>query len=168
PAPRLFATASPAPLPQGQATLMTSTVRRNEGSPASRLKTLGYTDNVLARAEARAAGADEALMLNNRGEVACASAANVFWIRGARLFTPALACGVLSGITRARVLASAASAGLEPVEIAADPQNISGADAFFLANSLVGIRPVRVLDGVEIPQSPTVALLSGLQQSFAT
>lgn len=166
PGPRLFATAAPAPLPQGPATLITSAVRRNEGSPASRLKTLGYIDNVLARAEATAAGADEALMLNNRGEVACASAANVFWIKGARLFTPALACGVLSGITRARVLASAAFAGLEPVEIATGPQNISCPDAFFLANSLVGLRPVCALDGIEIPQSPTVTLLAGLQQSF--
>ena len=72
PFPRLFATAAPAPRPKTPAALVTSSVRRNEGSPASRLKTLAYVDNMLARAEALAAGADEALMLNNRGEVACA------------------------------------------------------------------------------------------------
>src|SRR5690606_4789859 len=61
-APRLFATAAAAPLPTGPARLITATVRRNAGSPASRLKTLAYLDNVLARREARAVGADEAAM----------------------------------------------------------------------------------------------------------
>jgi branched-chain amino acid aminotransferase/4-amino-4-deoxychorismate lyase len=102
PYPRLFATAAPAPRPETPATLVTATVRRNEGSPASRLKTLSYLDNVLAREEARAAGADEALMLNNAGFVACAGAANVFWLEGERLVTPALSCGVLEGIMRAK------------------------------------------------------------------
>jgi branched-subunit amino acid aminotransferase/4-amino-4-deoxychorismate lyase len=166
PFPRLFATAAPAPLPEGPATMVTATVRRNEGSPAARLKTLSYLDNVLARAEALAVGADEALMLNNRGEVACAAAANVFWIVGKKLFTPALECGVLDGIARAKVLASAASAGLEPREIAADRQNLLGADAIFLTNSLVGIRPVGRLDVVETSQHPAVGQLASIQQSF--
>ena len=55
------------------ATLIVAQTRRNEGSPASRLKTLAYLDNVLARAEARVAGADEAVMLNNAGHIACAA-----------------------------------------------------------------------------------------------
>lgn len=166
PFPRLFATAAPAPLPEGPATLVTASVRRNEGSPASRLKTLAYLDNVLARAEASAAGADEALMLNNRGEVACASAANIFWIEGSRLCTPALECGVLTGVTRAKVLAAAPSAGLQPVEIAADRQNLLEAHAIFLTSSLIGIRPVSRLDGVEIVETPTAKLVVKLQQSF--
>jgi len=56
--PRLYASASPAPLPQGPARLRTSTIRRNETSPASRLKSLSYLDNVLARRQAREKGAD--------------------------------------------------------------------------------------------------------------
>ena len=167
PEPRLFATAAPAPMLETPATLLTTSVRRNEGSPASRLKTLAYLDNVLARAEARAAGADEALMLNNRGEVACASAANVFWIKGSTLFTPALVCGVLPGIVRARVLAAAAAAGFVPVESEAGREEISSADGIFVTNSLILARPVGRLDGIEIPQGSTVKLISALQQSFA-
>jgi branched-subunit amino acid aminotransferase/4-amino-4-deoxychorismate lyase len=102
--PRLVATAAPSPRVETPATLIIAKTRRNEGSPASRLKTLSYVDGVLARAEARAVGADEAVMLNNRGEVACAAAANLFWIEGERVFTPALECGVLAGIARARLL----------------------------------------------------------------
>ncbi|HEY3887643.1 MAG TPA: aminotransferase class IV, partial [Caulobacteraceae bacterium] len=98
--PRLMVAATPAPLPLSPAALAIVSVRRNAGSPASRLKTLAYLDNVLARREALAAGADEAVMLNTAGELACAAAANLFWVSDGRLRTPALDCGVLDGIAR--------------------------------------------------------------------
>ncbi|EJL27988.1 branched-chain amino acid aminotransferase/4-amino-4-deoxychorismate lyase, partial [Caulobacter sp. AP07] len=129
------------------AELVLARTRRNEGSPAARLKTLSYLDNVLARAEALAAGADEAVMLNNRGELACASAANLFWIAGDRLFTPALSCGVLNGIVRARVLAKAAALGAPTAVVATDARALEGAQAAFLTNSLIGVRPVASFEG---------------------
>ncbi|RYF87832.1 MAG: 4-amino-4-deoxychorismate lyase, partial [Caulobacteraceae bacterium] len=109
---RLFATASASPPPTGPVDLVTVGVRRNEQSPASRLKTLSYLDNVLARREA---GGAEALMLNTAGQLACAAAANLFWSQGGRLLTPALDCGVLDGITRGAVIARARARGV-PVE----------------------------------------------------
>jgi branched-subunit amino acid aminotransferase/4-amino-4-deoxychorismate lyase len=146
-APVLFATAAPAPKPEGAASLATSKVRRNEGSPASRLKTLAYLDNVLARREARANGADEALMLNSKGELAGAAAANLFWVSGGRLYTPHLDCGVLAGVTRARVIAAAAEMG-EPVRaVRAAAEALKAAQGIFLTNSLIGLRPVSKLDG---------------------
>ena len=147
PALRIAAKAFPAPVAAGALTLATSTVRRNDGSPASRLKTLAYLDNVLARAEARAAGADEAVMLNTRGEVACAAAGNLFWIDRGRLFTPALDCGVLAGVIRARVIAAAAAQGVEVVEVRAGAEVLASADAVMVSNSLIGLRPVSALDG---------------------
>jgi branched-chain amino acid aminotransferase/4-amino-4-deoxychorismate lyase len=137
PLPRLFAKAAASATVTTPATAIVATTRRNEGSPASRLKTLSYLDNVLARGEARAAGADEAVMLNNRGEIACAGAANLFWIEGGKLFTPRLDCGVLAGITRARLMA------LEAVEeVAVGAEALEGAEAVFLTNSLIGVRPI--------------------------
>jgi branched-chain amino acid aminotransferase/4-amino-4-deoxychorismate lyase len=137
PVPVLFAKAAPSAPVTTPATAIIASTRRNEGSPASRLKTLGYLDNVLARAEAKAAGADEAVMLNNRGEVACAAAANLFWIVGDRLFTPRLDCGALAGITRARLMALH-----EVEEVAASAEVLETADAIFLTNSLIGVRQV--------------------------
>lgn len=139
---RLMAKASAVAPVTAPASLVLATTRRNEGSPAARLKTLSYLDNVLARAQARAAGADEAVMLNNRGELACASAANLFWIAGERLFTPALACGVLNGIMRARVLERARALGVETRVAAAGPEALATAQAAFLTNSLIGLRPI--------------------------
>jgi len=121
PVPRLYASAAPAPPQDRPARLITAAVRRNDRSPTSRLKSLAYLDNLLARREARAAGADAALMLNTRGEVACADAANLFWFEGEALVTPALACGVLAGVTRAGVIARARAAGIEVREARARP-----------------------------------------------
>ncbi|MGE5500530.1 MAG: aminotransferase class IV [Ignavibacteriales bacterium] len=165
--PRLFASVAAAPKPEAPARLVTATVRRNEGSPASRLKTLSYLDNVLAREEARAAGADEALMLNNRGEVACAAAANIFWLKGGRLVTPALECGVLDGIMRARTIESARGIGLAVEESCAGRGEIDRAEAIFLTNSLIGLRPVEALDGKQMGSNAVTSRLAALLQSFA-
>jgi branched-chain amino acid aminotransferase/4-amino-4-deoxychorismate lyase len=164
PSPRLFVTAAPAPLPAGPARLITASVRRNEGSRAARLKCLSYIDNVLARREAEAAGADEALMLNNAGMVACAAAANVFWLKAGRLFTPSLDQGVLDGIARREVIEEARATGVAVEEGAWPPEALAAADAAFLTNSLIGARPVAGLDGRPLGQQSeqtTVWLLRG-------
>ncbi|ATC30930.1 4-amino-4-deoxychorismate lyase [Caulobacter vibrioides] len=160
PTPRLFATAAPSTPVTTPAALIVATTRRNEGSPASRLKTLAYLDNVLARAEARSAGADEAVMLNNRGEIACASAANLVWLADGRLFTPRLDCGVLAGITRARLLAA------EPVEeVAVGIEALARAEAVVLTNSLIGARPVSRLGDRALPAHGLAARLNAILES---
>lgn len=147
PQPRLVARAEPAPRPETPAVLVTVGVPRNDRSPASRIKSLSYLDQVLARREARAMGADEAVQLNLSGAVAGCAAANLFWISGDRLFTPALDCGVLAGVMRARVVAAAGKLSVEVVEGAFTPSELAAADAVFATNSLIGVRPADRLDG---------------------
>jgi branched-chain amino acid aminotransferase/4-amino-4-deoxychorismate lyase len=167
PHPVLTATAAAVATPKGGATLVIARgVRRNDRSPAARLKSLSYLDNVLARAEARETGADEALMLNTGGEIACAAAANVFWVEGDRLCTPALDCGVLDGIMRAKVLESASRGGLEAREIRADSAKIHAAEAIFLTNSLIGLRPVGRLDGKTFAPGAAISRLSDMLAAF--
>ncbi|NEX94683.1 aminotransferase class IV, partial [Caulobacter sp. 17J65-9] len=103
---------------------------------------------------ARAAGADEALMLNTEGEVACAAVANLFWFEGERLVTPALECGVLAGVVRAEVLRAAAALGLEALEARARRERLDAAVGLFLTNSLIGLRPVSRLDGRAVAAHP--------------
>lgn len=151
--PRLFATAAASPASSGPARLLTASVRRNDGSPASRLKTLAYLDNVLAREEARAAGCDEAVMLNSRGELACAAAANLFWIREGRLETPDLACGVLAGVMRGRVIAAAKRLGVPVAEVRTGEAAMAQAQSAFLTNSLIGVRAVSAWNGRSLEPS---------------
>ena len=87
-------------------------------------------------------------MLNSRGEAACAAAANVFWVRDGRLYTPALECGVLAGTMRARVLEAADRLGVEALEARAPGAALAAAEAVFLTNSLIGVRAVSCLDEV--------------------
>jgi branched-subunit amino acid aminotransferase/4-amino-4-deoxychorismate lyase len=159
-APRLTVSANPAPERTTPARLAISQIRRNEGSPTARVKSLAYLDNVLARREARRAGADEAIMLNTKGEVACAAAANLFWLEGDRLITPALEVGVLAGIGRAAVLAVAGRLGIETTEVRAPPGALAAARGLLLTNSLIGVLPACSLNGVAIEPHPAVAELA--------
>lgn len=154
-APRLTLSLAPAPLP-GPARLITAqTVRRNAQSPASGHKTLSYLDNVLAREEARARGGDEAVMLNTAGHIACAAAANLFWIVDGQVFTPSLVCGVLPGITRARLMQV-----VSVQEVVAGREALERAQAVFLTNALCGVRAVESLDGRVFGPDPLVANLN--------
>jgi len=125
---------------------------------------LAYLDNVLARASAREAGADEALMLNTRGEVACAAAANIFWLKEGLVHTPDLDCGVLDGVIRAWVLAMCRNLGQPAAEVRMPLAALADAEAIFLTNSLMGVRAVSRLDGAPIGAWP---LLGQLAAQFA-
>src|SRR5688572_27607389 len=83
--------------------LITSSLRVLADDPLSRLKTASRARSVLARAEAEDQGAEEALLLNERGEVTEGAATNVFCIQRDAVSTPPLASGILPGITRAVV-----------------------------------------------------------------
>ncbi|HEX4765715.1 MAG TPA: aminotransferase class IV [Lichenihabitans sp.] len=135
--------------------LATSSIRRNSGSPLSRIKSLGYLDNVLALREALDLGADDALLLNEAGSVACSSAANVFVVSGVRLLTPPIEDGVLPGITRALVLRHAAELGLSAAETTLTPADLRSADAAFLTNSVRLLDRVRRLDASDLGERDT-------------
>ncbi|MFZ5668431.1 MAG: aminotransferase class IV [Pseudomonadota bacterium] len=151
PEPVLFAAVSPHVRPDEPAHLVTSEVRRNPAAPSGRLKTLSYIDNVFARREAAPA---EALMLNLAEEIACCAAANIFWVRSGRIFTPGLDCGALDGIMRRQVMAAAAVE-----EVRAPRALLETADAIFITSSLIGVRAVASLDGVPVKRHAAVERL---------
>jgi branched-chain amino acid aminotransferase len=149
PCPVILMTSSPIPpLPREPVLLHVAKVtRRNEFSPLSRIKALPYLDNVLALQEARAHGADEAILLNTRGSIACASSANVFALRGGCLETPPISDGALPGTMRALVLRLAKKAGLVAVENSLYASDLAGADEVFLTNSISRLTAACALDG---------------------
>jgi branched-chain amino acid aminotransferase len=115
-----------------------------------RVKSLNYLNNVLAKQEARRAGADEGLLLNANGQVAEASVANVFAWREGRLLTPPGSDGALEGITRKSVLELAAEAGLPAAERTMGRYDLIAADEVFLTGTGARLVPVRSLDGETI------------------
>ena len=84
--------------------LITSSHRLPANEPLAHFKTCNKLAQILARAEADAAGANEALLLNTDGFVVEGASSNLFWIEDETVCTPPLASGVLPGVTRAVVL----------------------------------------------------------------
>lgn len=148
--------AFPARLYEAGVTAIVASGRRNERALSSGLKTLAYVDAVLALAEARAAGADEALFLDTEGHVSEATASNLFACAGDTLLTPPLGCGALPGITRAAVLELAAGAGLRAREATLSLEELAAADEAFLTSSVREIVPLVALrrDAATTPIGP--------------
>jgi branched-chain amino acid aminotransferase len=152
--------------------MITSSVRRPSADVLDpRIKTLNYLNNVLAKGEARRQGADEALLLNQQGQIAEASVANVFAVHAGRLSTPPTSDGALDGITRATVLELAQRIGLACEVRTLGRIDLFGADEVFLTGTGAGLVRVRSLDGEPIGTGPwpiTARLSAALEAERAT
>jgi branched-chain amino acid aminotransferase len=132
-------------------TIVTCATRRS--SPAAlnpAVKSLNYLNNVMARIEANLAGADEALMLNDAGNVAECTADNVFIVKHGQIFTPPVAAGALRGITRSVVFGIAAELGVKVRETDITRHDVFVADECFLTGTAAEIVPVVKADGRSI------------------
>ncbi|HUU63280.1 MAG TPA: aminotransferase class IV [Dehalococcoidia bacterium] len=121
--------------------------RRNSQSPLSGIKSMAYLESLLAHSEAVAAGADEAILLSERGTVAECSTSNIFLVVGERLLTPSAESGILPGITREVVLEMAQGLGITTVVGEIQLADLLGADEAFLTNSIVEVMPITQVDG---------------------
>lgn len=120
--------------------------RHTSSSPLLRVKSLNYLKNVLARREASETGYDEAIFLNERGEVTEGSATNIFWVKEGVLHTPAVDCGLLPGITREALISLAPGLGLKVEEGKFNLGEVLSSDCAFLTNALIGITALTDVD----------------------
>jgi branched-chain amino acid aminotransferase len=111
------------------------------------IKTGNYLNNVLAKVEARKAGAADALMLNPTGQLTECTTSNFFFVRDQRLMTPSLNCGILSGITREVVLRLARENGVLVEEGEWPPDVLQNAEEAFITGTVKMVMPVTSLDG---------------------
>lgn len=116
-----------------------SPLRLSSESWDARYKTLSYLTHFQAHRKASTQGMDEALMLNEHGKVCAASMANLFWVTGGVLKTPARECGCRAGVVRRWVIEAG---GIPVEETEAGLQEVLSADEVFITNSRIGILPV--------------------------
>jgi branched-chain amino acid aminotransferase len=114
------------------------------------VKSLNYLNNILAKIEARQAGALEAIMLNDAGFVAECTGDNVFMVHQGRLLTPAAQQGALKGITRETIFSVAQALSLPVEEHDLTRYDLWNADECFLTGTGAEVIPVVKLDGREI------------------
>lgn len=127
---------------------------RYAASPLAGVKVLSWLDNVWNYYEAQQAGFDEVVLLNERGEVAECTAANIFCVRGGRVTTPPLNSGCLSGITRSVLLEIGASVGVEVKEAVLRPDDLYAADEVFISSTNRSMLGVSEINGHQIASAP--------------
>jgi branched-chain amino acid aminotransferase len=140
-APTLLVTAAALAGTAPQRMTIARTTRRNDHSPLSRMKSLNYGDNLLARREAIGRGYGDALMLNSKGNVVCATAGNLFLRLDRRWVTPPVSDGALPGLARVRLIAT-----IDAREATITEPMLWKSDAGFVSNSL-GCTAIAELDG---------------------
>lgn len=122
--------------------LTVSPHRVNTTSPLAGIKSCNYLEHLLALSEAKRRGFHEAIRLNERGEVASACMANVFWTEGGKLLTPSLKTGCLAGTTREYILEN-----LKCEESEGPLSDLENADAVYLSSAGLGIVRVAEFEG---------------------
>jgi branched-chain amino acid aminotransferase len=142
-------------------------VRRNSPhalDPA--IKSCNLLNNVLAVREAQGRKADEAILLNERGEVAEGASTNVFVVKGGALRTPPLAAGILAGITREVLLGLFAE-----MKVAVDDRplplaELLSADEAFLTGTVREVMPIRSIDGQPVGSGGPGAVTRRVMEAF--
>jgi branched-subunit amino acid aminotransferase/4-amino-4-deoxychorismate lyase len=153
----------PHPRLRPQWKLVTSSFRIPANEPLAQFKTCNKLPQILARAEADAAGADEALLLNTDGFVVEAASSNLFWIESDTVCTPPLASGILAGVTRAVVMEICQSLGGPAREAGVTTDDLKRRDGVFLSLSSWGVVEVQSLDGRVLRPS---ALVEKIQRAY--
>jgi branched-chain amino acid aminotransferase len=140
--PTLVLGVTPGHAPDPRTAVVTVPYRRNDLGALTGLKTTSYGENVLALAQAHAAGASEAVFANTRGQLCEGTGTNVFVVRDGELLTPPLSSGCLAGVTRALVLEWF---GGREADLPYDA--LTTADEVFLTSTLRDVQPVVAVDG---------------------
>lgn len=129
------------------------------GDPLARFKTCNKLPQVLARAEADAAQADEALLLNTDGRVVEGAGSNLFWIEEGAVCTPAIGSGILPGVTREVVCELCVGLGLPVREASPGLPELLQAQGVFLSLTSLGVVEGVSLEGRPLSRSPLVETL---------
>jgi 4-amino-4-deoxychorismate lyase len=141
-------------------TLIASPFRRHPESIYLKVKSISYLESRLAWAHAQQKNKDEALFLSTEGYVQEGSRSNIFFVQKGTIFTPALECGLLDGITRNQAMRVAKSLDYPVQEGKFTLSHLFSAEEVFLTSSLMEIMPVREVEDHPVGTGPiTLRLL---------
>lgn len=147
----------------------TSSWRRPEDTmiPTHIKSSASYINSILAKTEATLAGFDEAIILNQKGQVCEGSGENIFMVSGGRLVTPVLEDNALPGFTRETIIQLAQSElGLGVVERSIDRSELYLAEEVFLTGTAAHLTPVIELDSRPIADGKAGPISSKLQDMY--
>jgi branched-chain amino acid aminotransferase len=138
---------------------------RHAASPLAGVKVTSWLNNSWNLHEAHHLGFDEVVLLNERGEVAECTAANIFCVREGRVLTPPLASGCLPGITREVLLEIGTGAGISVEEQTLVPEDLYTSEEVFISSTNRNLLPVSVIKDRKIAKAPG-PVIQKLEQIF--
>jgi branched-subunit amino acid aminotransferase/4-amino-4-deoxychorismate lyase len=151
---------------QGIRAVISSVCRRR--TRYSHIKSLGYLCFRQAYLEAVNKGYAEAILLNRRGKIVEGSRTNIFFVKGGTLYTPAVSCGCLNGITRRIVLRFARHLRIPCQVVTADVKSLLQADEAFVTNSIFGVMPLTRVNGRAIGRGKAGPVTEKLRKAYCT
>ncbi|KIG15992.1 Branched-chain amino acid aminotransferase [Enhygromyxa salina] len=172
--PVLVVMVSPIVIPTAQeyARGISAVIVGREGAIRPGLKTGNYLGNILALRHAHELGAEDAIMCNDRGEVAEGATSNLFMVVDGSVHTPSLATGLLAGITRGVVIRQLAQRlGIATCERSITAEELNVADEVFLTSSVRGVMPVTTLGGKTVGNGtagPVTRRVQAIYEEFLT
>jgi branched-chain amino acid aminotransferase len=151
---------------RGLRCVVSSYARNHASSLSPRVKSLNYLNNVLAKAEAMDAGADEAIMRNTEGRIAECTGDNIFVIKDGEMITPPLGEGILAGITRTLVMELARKRNIPVREGVLLRQDLYIADECFATGTAAEIVPITEVDRRAVADGKPGPITKHLMQDF--
>jgi branched-chain amino acid aminotransferase len=139
---------------------------RHAQSEFAGLKILSWAQNLTWYEEAHQRGFDEVVLLNERGEVAECTSANIFVANGREVSTPPLNSGCLPGVTRELLLEEVRVPGIRVAERTLLPADLEQASQVFVTSTTRDLLPVSDVEGLKIQSEGTVCgeLVTALQE----
>jgi branched-chain amino acid aminotransferase len=150
----------------GVAAVTVCTQRSVDGTAAVGAKVSNYLANLLAVREAKVRGAQEALVMDARGDVVEGASSNLFVVKAGMVLTPPESAGILVGITRFHVLAAAGDLGLRSEERRLQLPDLYDADEVFITSSIREVLPVVRVDGHPIGSGVPGAITRKLHRRY--
>lgn len=140
--------------------------RRDDIVPPQAKVSANYTSPMQAKWNARRAGYDEILLVDEDGCVAEGPTTNVFMVDADGMLATPLEARVLLGVTRRTILELARAEGLVAAERAIRPEELAAAAEVFLTGTTAGVWPVESIDGQKVGQSVPGPVSTRLRERF--
>jgi branched-chain amino acid aminotransferase len=154
-------------LSKGQKAIVSSWVRISDNAIPSRGKITGaYINSAFVKDEAEERGADEGILLNDRGKVAEGSGCNIFIVRDGVLITPPINSDILEGITRRTILQLAQEFGIPTETREIDRTELYVLDEAFFCGTGVQVAWIESIDGRPVGDMKRGPVVAQLQDAF--
>ncbi|MEA3544928.1 MAG: aminotransferase class IV [Thermodesulfobacteriota bacterium] len=148
--------------------LQVAQTRRNAPEAINpKIKSISNLNSLLGKLEAKAAGAFEVIMLNNKDHICEGSASNIFWTRGQWVFTPGASTGLLEGVTRSTIMRLCEEKlNLRVITGEFKLQDLQFSDEVFITSTSLEVIPVVKVDGFTINQGQVGSIARRLREEL--